>query len=329
MLVNDCEQYKHFLQAPRPDFCGERAARFSHHWRPFSTQPLSPPSQKQAVLILRAAFDWLVRVRYLGGNPWVAVKDPSVVAEIHAMNIERALSDSLWGRVAQSLDRLCAGDDSKQDRAARAVIFLLGDSGLRRAEAAAARRGDLKPGRWADVWVLRVIGKRNKQRDVPVSPRTVDALRTHWQDRGLDFDRHENQPLITPVTLPQTATALKRHGDGGAASSNGYSTEGLYRLVLAALKRIRAELEHEDNGDSGSQAWSDMAQLGQTTPHAFRHTFGTLAVADGMPLDVAQGILGHASAATTAIYVRAKEKRSQEAAEKYYAAKPLSSKKDD
>lgn len=332
MLVNDCEAYKRFLQMPCPEFCGERTARFSHRWRPFSTEPLSPPSQKQAVLILRAAFDWLVRVRYLGGNPWVAVKDPSVVTEIHAINIESALSDTLWGRVAQSLDRLCAGDDSKQDRAARAVILLLGDSGLRRAEAAGAMRADLKPGRWAGVWVLRVVGKRNKQRDVPVSPRTVEALRAHWHDRGLDFDQHQNQPLplIAPVTLPKTATALKRHGDGGDASSNGYSTEGLYRLVLAALKRIRAELvreDHDHDDGGGPQAWDDMAQLGQTTPHAFRHTFGTLAVADGMPLDVVQGILGHASAATTAIYVRAKEKRSQEAAEKYYAAKPVNQKR--
>lgn len=40
-----------------------------------------------------------------------------------------------------------------------------------------------------------------------------------------------------------------------------------------------------------------------------------------MPIVVTQDILGHASASTTAIYVKAKERRIAEAAEKYYAGK--------
>jgi len=38
---------------------------------------------------------------------------------------------------------------------------------------------------------------------------------------------------------------------------------------------------------------------------------------------VAQDILGHASASTTAIYVKAKEKRIAEAAEQYYTRKRI------
>lgn len=49
-------------------------------------------------------------------------------------------------------------------------------------------------------------------------------------------------------------------------------------------------------------------QLAATSPHAFRHTFGTLAVENDMPIVVAQEILGHASPSTTSIYVKAKEK---------------------
>jgi site-specific recombinase XerD len=37
-----------------------------------------------------------------------------------------------------------------------------------------------------------------------------------------------------------------------------------------------------------------------------------------MPIVVAQDILGHASASTTSIYVKAKDKRITEAAEKYF-----------
>ena len=49
--------------------------------------------------------------------------------------------------------------------------------------------------------------------------------------------------------------------------------------------------------------------LRRAAPHAFRHTFGTLAVAGEVPLDVVQKLLGHASLQTTTIYVQAEKKR--------------------
>jgi hypothetical protein len=56
-------------------------------------------------------------------------------------------------------------------------------------------------------------------------------------------------------------------------------------------------------------------------PRALRHTFGTLAVADGMLIDVAQAVLGHKDSATIAIYVQAKVKRVVEEGAKYFAKK--------
>jgi len=63
----------------------------------------------------------------------------------------------------------------------------------------------------------------------------------------------------------------------------------------------------------------DLVQLANTSAHAFRHTFGTRAVARDMPTDVVQAILGHASLQTTSIYVRAERRRMLEAAARYYA----------
>ena len=42
---------------------------------------------------------------------------------------------------------------------------------------------------------------------------------------------------------------------------------------------------------------------------AFRHTFGTQSVADDVPVDVVQKLLGHASLQTTTIYVQAEKQR--------------------
>jgi integrase len=71
--------------------------------------------------------------------------------------------------------------EARQWRTVRAAILLIGDSGLRRDEAAKARRENLRPtshtAGGASVWALTVVGKRRRQRTVPVSAVTISALR--------------------------------------------------------------------------------------------------------------------------------------------------------
>jgi integrase len=64
---------------------------------------------------------------------------------------------------------------------------------------------------------------------------------------------------------------------------------------------------------------AEMKQLAATSPHAFRHTFGTQAAAEDVPIDVLQKILGHRSLQTTTIYVQAEKQRVQREAGRLYA----------
>jgi len=91
VLLEDCEAYKDFLKTPSPSFVGPRAERTSRRWRPFASPSPSPETQKYAVRALRAAFTWLVDVRYLAGNPWKAVNDPAIVQTVVPLKIGRAL----------------------------------------------------------------------------------------------------------------------------------------------------------------------------------------------------------------------------------------------
>ncbi len=162
---------------------------------------------------IRAAFAWLTTVRYLAGNPWSAVTDPATMSREVEVQVERALSADLWTQVRAELDARCEGDDlggltpteeeARPWRAARAAILLMGDSGLRRDEAANARRenlsvavvspggsgkttttasvrssakaapSDASSGQPVTVWALTVVGNRRKQRTVPVSAAAV------------------------------------------------------------------------------------------------------------------------------------------------------------
>ena len=318
LLVDDCEAYKNFLVAPLPEFCGPRTVKTSKRWRPFAEDGMTAESQKQAMLVLRAAFDWLVKVRYLAGSPWAAVKDPTVVEQVESMNIERALPADLWDKVIGVLENRAAAPENQQDRVALAAILLMGDSGLRRAEAASARREKLKKSRHGKtVWMLEVLGKRSKMRKVPVSPRTIAALRAHWRDRDADFDGQGiDLPLLSPIVVPGTVRALSKHVDFG---TKGYNPNSFYDLIAGALRRVSKHGSALAPEDAEALNPEHLVQLAATSPHAFRHTFGTLAVEKDMPIVVAQEILGHASASTTAIYVRAREKRIVEAAERYYA----------
>jgi integrase len=227
---------------------------------------------------------------------------------------------------------------------------LMGDSGVRRDEAAHARRENLSvavvtsggPAKTSakrstrssptalasegapaqtsvTVWALTIVGKRRKQRTVPVSAAAVAALRAHWADREKDFDAPAvAAPLIAPVVINGTEASLAKHDGGTDGNSEAphqpYAADALARLVREAVRRIAGDLLRE-----GALSYDAHAKLLATSAHAFRHTFGTRAVARDMPIDVVQRILGHASLQTTSIYVHAERQRMLDAAAQYYS----------
>ncbi|CAB3773833.1 tyrosine-type recombinase/integrase [Paraburkholderia humisilvae] len=294
--AEDCEAYKQFLQAPAPSFTGPRANRTSGRWRPFALTPLLPESRRYAVRTLRAAFAWLVDVRYLAANPWKAVRDPAVTRRETSLQTGRALPEDLWQRLREHIDMQCERPSASYWRTVRAVVLLCGDCGLRRDELTQARREELAPSTTAKVplWTLTVPGKPGRRRTVPVSPAAVVALRAHWRDLGLDLDAATRGPLIRLQYIPPTPQARKRHGNNDDVS---YSPDGINRMLRWATRRLIAGMP--------DLTPDDRQRLASVSPHALRHTFGTRAAAHGMPLEVLRCIMGHRSLETTTSYAEA------------------------
>ncbi|OTP75663.1 hypothetical protein [Caballeronia sordidicola] len=205
MTVDDCEAYKDFMKAPSASFVGAKRPRASGRWRPFTPEGLSPDSQAYAVRAIRAAFAWLTTVRYLAGNPWSAVTDPATLTREVEVQVERALSTDLWTRVRAELDAQCNGDElggltptekeARQWRIARAAILLMGNSGVRRDEAANARRENLSmaivtSGGPAETSVKGV------DQVVPESRRKRRGPHTNGGD-GLGLDHRRQAPRTT------------------------------------------------------------------------------------------------------------------------------------
>lgn len=190
----------------------------------------------------------------------------------------------------------------------------MGDSGLRREEAANARREHLRPSSYGTlerpVWELTIVGKGQRERTVPLSAATLAAMRAHWHDRAQDFEGAtegdpQSGPLLSPVVIPWTDASRRRHraaqgaeaGKGRPANEAGYTADGLKRVISRMVTELVETMD--------DLSLDERRQLGQANAHALRHTVGTQSVADEVPTDVVQKVLGHALLQTTSIHVQA------------------------
>jgi integrase/recombinase XerD len=140
--------------------------------------------------------------------------------------------------------------------------------GLRRAELASASWSGLFDDGAGRVG-LRVLGKGGKERVVKVRPDLMSALRRHRRERGLgtDLDPNDASPL-----------AVGRHG-------GRLSVRGVHREVAACARAAGLRKA--------------------VSPHWCRHTHATLALQGGATVEQVREQLGHASVATTSIYLHA------------------------
>ena len=140
-----------------------------------------------------------------------------------------------------------------------AVLTLLYGSGLRISEALAIEPRDAPVG---DRDVLRVIGKGDKERLVPVLAVTREAVGRYLH--------------LCPYPLASDEPMF-RGAKGGPLSP---------RIIQLLMERLRESLGLPDTA----------------TPHALRHSFATHLLGSGADLRQIQELLGHASLSTTQVY---------------------------
>ena len=174
----------------------------------------------------------------------------------------RRLPDTLdVGEVERLLEAASSG--GVRDRA---LLELLYAAGLRVSEAVGLDREDLS----LDGAFVRVIGKGDKERLVPIGEISIDHLGA-WLDgpRPALLARHHVEPARGgPLFLGDRGRRLAR--------------QQAWSAVTAA---------------------ADRAGLGgRVSPHTLRHSFATHLLEGGADLRVVQELLGHASISTTQLY---------------------------
>lgn len=213
---------------------------------------MSAYSQSRIISGLRSFF------LYLLGEELITT-DPSELLE--APRIGRKLPDTLdfpeIERILEAID-LSTPEGTRN----RAMLETLYSSGLRVSELVSLRISHI----YFDIGFLRVIGKGNKERLVPIGKEAMKFVRLY-----LDHVR----PQVKPKPGAEAFAFLNRRG---APLSRV--------MIFTIIKQLTAA-----------------AGIRKTvSPHTFRHSFATHLVEGGADLRAVQEMLGHESITTTEIY---------------------------
>lgn len=286
--------FKAFIADPQPaerwiSGNGGKYPRGDARWRPFNG-PLSPASQRQALIILNAMFTWLVNAGYLRGNPMSLLRQR---AKRSAPRVTRYLSISLWDEVKAFVEQLPQEAAAERAYYARCrwltTLFYL--QGLRISEVAGGQMGNFFRRLGADgqdQWWLETLGKGEKERIVPASPELIQELRHYREANGLAAlpTRAEETPLILP--FKGKARCLSRSAVHDAIKS----------VFGGAASWLRAQgPEYADRAD----------ELERASAHWLRHTAGSHQADGGVDLRTIRDNLGHVSLNTTSMYLHTEE----------------------
>lgn len=174
-----------------------------------------------------------------------------------------------------------------------AVLELLYSSGLRVSELVALDLGgiDMAQG------TVRVRGKGDKERIVPVGVPALEALR-RWETEG--------RPVLAGATAAGRGRA-QAPGNGRAGTSAARRAKAPGRALFLGVRGGRL-------GDRAVRTLVDRyaARAGiarHVTPHTLRHSAATHLVEGGADLRSVQDFLGHSSLATTQIYTHVSAER--------------------
>jgi integrase/recombinase XerD len=229
---------------------------------------MSASSQSRIISGIRAFFLYTQQEQITRSNPSELLEAPK---------LKRSLPEVLS---TDEIDRILAAIDLSKPEGTRnkAIIETLYSCGLRVTEAVNLRLSHLYP----DVGFVRIIGKGNKERLVPIGNEALKFIRIYL---GTVRNKIEIKPGQEDILF------LNRRGQK--------MTRVMIFLIIKELTMKAQITKH-------------------ISPHSFRHSFATHLVEGGADLRAVQEMLGHESITTTEIYTHLDRDYLRETLRKYH-----------
>ena len=236
-----------------------------------TAKEVNPRTQARIISGLRSFFDYMIFEGYRTLNPTDFIETPKL-----GLKLPDTLSQ-------EEIDTLIGAIDLSHPQGERnkTIIETIYSCGLRVSELISLKISDL----FFEEGFIRVIGKGDKQRFVPIHSSTQKLIRSY-----LTNYRNQLQPNKKFVDI----LFINRRG-------NGVSRQMIYGFLKKLAEKIQLQKK--------------------ISPHTLRHSFATHLLKGGADLRIIQQMLGHESITTTEIYVHLDKSYLQKVVETFHPRK--------
>jgi len=221
---------------------------------------LAPSSAARTLIAVRGLHAFLAKEGITSSDTARAVKPPGI-----SKRLPKALTFSEVEKLLTAVGATSDSDLSVLMMRDHALLELLYGTGARISELTDLNLADVSA-LTKELPILRLLGKGNKERLVPVGSHALRAL-----DRYLVRSR----PVLAGKSSANSALFLNARG-------SKLSRQSAWTILQAAAQRA--------------------GLAGKVSPHTMRHSFATHLLENGADVRVVQELLGHASVTTTQIY---------------------------
>nr|WP_315158732.1 tyrosine-type recombinase/integrase [uncultured Flavobacterium sp.] len=200
---------------------------------------------------LKAFYKFLLKIKQIQVNPLLKHKALKTEKKLQIPFSEKELTDAL------SQNSVAEGFQEVRDKL---IVELFYTAGIRRTELIHLKLSNVNLG----AGTIKVLGKRDKERILPVLPVVIQQFQLYLKERSLLGYIEDEQYLFV------TKKGLK------------LSDSFVYRLI--------------------NSYFSTVSEKVKKSPHILRHTFATHLLNNGADLNSVKELLGHSSLASTQIY---------------------------
>ncbi|WP_306429207.1 tyrosine-type recombinase/integrase [Sphingobacterium sp. E70] len=223
-----------------------------HYFAQMMESGKNASSVNRSMSALRTYFKFLQREECLDKNPMTLIKALKTAKKLPVV-VEKE-------KLVQLLDHLEQEKDDFESCRNYLVMELLFGTGIRLAELLKIKEQDID---FFNKNIL-ILGKRSKERLVPINDLLVKELKNYLQQKASQFvDTNNSLLIVTKEGKPAYAKLI-------------------YDIVHRYLTLISTQ--------------------GKRSPHILRHTFATALLDNGADLNAIKELLGHAGLAATQVY---------------------------
>lgn len=250
---NDLVSFFDFLQmqfgeTPLPDI----KPAFVRSWLAgLKANGMESKSINRKISSLKSFFKHQLRQQHISVSPMATIISPKVSKRLPQF-VDKADMDTLFDHVEFP--------DSWEGRTQRLLIELFYNTGIRQAELVGLK--ELQVDRYNSS--IKVLGKGNKERIIPVSNKLMTALQGYIAAKRDELEQFDKEILLV----------------------NGTGKKLYPRYVYSTVKKYLTLITTID----------------KKSPHVLRHTFATHLMNNGANLNAVKELLGHSSLAATQIY---------------------------